>query len=380
MRSGALLVFLLLSAVSLLADIVYEGGRSVSGSFLQSLNAPLLATSILAVGELISHSFRLIAGVLGFRLASPRAYWMLLFTGYGLNASIPLLALASDWRVAVALYLAERAGKGLRTPIRDSLLAEVSEGVGRGKAFAIHEVLDQAGGVIGPLAIGVAVERAGGSYDTAFGLMWLPFVASMVVLYLAWIAYNSRSRVDLKQLAIGEDRERLGRHVLLVLSTLLLGAGFLHWTQASYRLREVGVSDSHIAWLYALAMLCDAIAAIPLGLLFDQVGLRSLAAIPILIAMASSFFTLTPPVVFALAWGAAMASIETILKASIAVATQARERPLVYALAYISFGLGWSIGNVVMSLVGVSLVYVLAVEAMALAVILLLVERAGRIS
>jgi hypothetical protein len=42
-------------------------------------------------------------------------------------------------------------GKGLRAPVRDVILAEVSEKFGKGKALGLHETLDQIGAIIGPV-------------------------------------------------------------------------------------------------------------------------------------------------------------------------------------------------------------------------------------
>jgi hypothetical protein len=58
-----------------------------------------------------------------------------------------------SWQATTALYLVERVGKGLRTPVRNVILAEVSEGIGRGKGFGIHELMDQLGAVADPLLV-----------------------------------------------------------------------------------------------------------------------------------------------------------------------------------------------------------------------------------
>ncbi|MEM1872980.1 MAG: MFS transporter [Acidilobaceae archaeon] len=383
MSKRAVVAFLLLSLVSLLADVTYEGGRSVSGSFLKHLEAPLVAASLIAVGEVIAYAFRLVGGALAWRFASPRAYWAMVFAGYAMNAGIPLLALVADWRLALALYLIERAGKGLRTPVRDALIAELTEGVGRGKAFAAHEVLDQVGAVAGPLAVSLAMSWSGGSYSVAFGVLLAPFAASLVALYAAYLAYNTmRSRSAPRAPAGFESSRPLSARWLapLLVFAFALGAGFLHWSQASYRLREAGLEDSEIAWLYAVAMLSDALAAVPLGIFFDAVGLRSLILMPALVLLSTLAFSTGSPLLFAIAWGVAMSSFETMLKAAIAVASAARERPLVYALAYVSLGAGWTLGNLVMSYAGVSALYALAVEFLALAALAVFTAERTRLS
>ncbi len=41
-----------------------------------------------------------------------------------------------------ALVVFERFGKSLRTPSRDAMLSHAASAVGRGKGFALHEVMD----------------------------------------------------------------------------------------------------------------------------------------------------------------------------------------------------------------------------------------------
>ena len=75
---------------------------------------------------------------------------MPVFLGYSLNLlAVPLLALAPSWPIAFMLVIVERVGKGLRVPARDAIIAEVSSSIGYGKGFAVHELLDQVGAVIG---------------------------------------------------------------------------------------------------------------------------------------------------------------------------------------------------------------------------------------
>ncbi|MEM1676357.1 MAG: MFS transporter, partial [Nitrososphaerota archaeon] len=84
-------VFITLGIVSLLADITYEGARSLSGTFLNYLSAPVIAAGLLAVGELISYMMRFVGGLLTQRTRSPRVFWTYIFIGYAVNFAIPFL-------------------------------------------------------------------------------------------------------------------------------------------------------------------------------------------------------------------------------------------------------------------------------------------------
>ncbi|HDD66562.1 MAG TPA: MFS transporter, partial [Nitrososphaeria archaeon] len=130
--------FLALSLLSLFADIIYEGARSIGGAYLNLLAAPAIAAGILGFGELLSYLMRLVGGIAAQKASSGKVYWILIGFGYGVNLVIPLLALAGSWEIALILFFLERIGKGIRAPPRDVILSEVTEGIGRGKGFGLH--------------------------------------------------------------------------------------------------------------------------------------------------------------------------------------------------------------------------------------------------
>ncbi len=63
----------------------------------------------------------------------------------------PVIALTgAAWQV-IGLRVVDRLGKGLRTPPRDALIADVTPAALRGRAFGLQRGLDHAGAVLGPL-------------------------------------------------------------------------------------------------------------------------------------------------------------------------------------------------------------------------------------
>ncbi|MEM0217034.1 MAG: hypothetical protein QXR45_14470 [Candidatus Bathyarchaeia archaeon] len=55
--------FIAIPLLSLFADIVYEGARSIVGPYLNLLAAPAIAAGTLYVGEFLSNAMKLIGGV-----------------------------------------------------------------------------------------------------------------------------------------------------------------------------------------------------------------------------------------------------------------------------------------------------------------------------
>lgn len=63
--------------------------------------------------------------------------------------------------------IAERVGKAVRSPAKDTLLSHAAAVTGRGKGFAVHEALDQIGAVIGPLTVAGVLALTGNDYGPA---------------------------------------------------------------------------------------------------------------------------------------------------------------------------------------------------------------------
>jgi MFS family permease len=77
----------------------------------------------------------------------------LIILGYLIAVVVrPVIAVtAAAWQV-IGLRVVDRVGKGLRTPPRDALIADVTPLEMRGRAFGLQRGMDHAGAVLGPLA------------------------------------------------------------------------------------------------------------------------------------------------------------------------------------------------------------------------------------
>jgi len=342
-----LLVFLMLSFVSLLADIVYEGGRSVSGAFLEYLNTPQIMVGWIGVGEFLGTLLRFLSGVIATTLGSSTALWGLTIVGYTITClSIPMLALTSSWQLAVLLYALDRVGKGLRTPARDVILSEVAEPMGVGKGFGVHELLDQVGAFIGPIIV-VAVLSLGG-YSLAFSILLVPGVLAIILISLSAVMYP-RVRSVVKK-SVGAGFRELGRGFWVYTASIsLLGLGFIHWSIASYLYKAWGLlSDVEVGLSYTLAMLVDALVAVPLGALYDKYSFKTLLALPLsstLFALLLSLRLRLLAFASSILWGIVMSGEESIVRAALVKVVDRSLRPLAYGLMSLFFGLAWMVGG-----------------------------------
>ncbi len=170
--------------VSLAADMVYEGARSVYGPLLAALGASAVVVGLVTgAGEAVALVARLAFGPLADRTGR---YWSLTIAGYGLTAvCVPLLALAprlgaAGLAFAASMILLERLGKAVRSPSKSALLAHAASAVGRGRGFGVHKALDQVGAFAGPLVVAAVV--AAGSLWWGVGVLAVPGALAMVLL------------------------------------------------------------------------------------------------------------------------------------------------------------------------------------------------------
>jgi hypothetical protein len=188
-RQRAVLFIVFLGIVSLFGDMTYEGARSITGPYLGVLGVTATTIGIVAgFGELLGYGARLVSGYLGDRTGK---YWAVTIAGYLLNLfAVPLLALAGAWQIAVVLIIAERMGRGIRSPVRDAMLSHAASRTGLGWGFGLHQALDQLGAVAGPLLVS-GVLFVGSGYQAAFGWLLIPAVLSMAVLLAARYLFPS---------------------------------------------------------------------------------------------------------------------------------------------------------------------------------------------
>jgi len=344
---------ILLGIVSLFGDVTYEGARSVTGPYLATLGAsPGVVGLVAGVGEFVGYALRLASGYVADRT---RAYWLLTFVGYGLILSIPLLAFAGHWQLAVVLIILERVGKAIRSPARDTMLSYATKKVGRGWGFAVHEALDQIGAVIGPVVFSLVL-LFHGDYREGFTLLWIPALLTLAVLAIARKKVPSPQKLE----APGETSRpniqgKLPRVFwFYTVFTLFSMAGFANFQLISYHLKvQAIVPDAQIPMMYAIAMGVDALAALLVGKTYDKIGLISLLAIPLLtlpipfLAFSHSYSLVLISIVL---WGVVMGIQETIMRAAVADLTSVERRGFAYGVFNTALGAGWLLGGALMGL------------------------------
>lgn len=173
-----------LSVVSLLNDTASEMIYPLLPLFLAGVlgAGPAALGVVEGAAESASSLLKLVGGRIADRMGRRKA---LVAWGYGIAAlARPLVALVSSWGQVLAIRLADRVGKGIRTAPRDAILAESVPPARHGEAFGIHRAADHAGAVLGPLMASGILLLAPGNLRLVFALALVPGLVTLgVVLF-----------------------------------------------------------------------------------------------------------------------------------------------------------------------------------------------------
>ena len=142
---------LALGLVSLLTDTATEAIIPLLPAFLMTLAGagPVALGLIEGAADSVASLLKLVSGRAADRLGRNRP---LVLAGYALSSlARPFIALAAIPAHVLAVRVADRVGKGLRTSPRDNLIAGSVPANQRGTAYGFHRAMDHAGAVLGPL-------------------------------------------------------------------------------------------------------------------------------------------------------------------------------------------------------------------------------------
>lgn len=373
--------------VSLAADMVYEGARSVYGPLLASLGASALIVGLITgAGEAAALVLRLVSGPLADRT---RRYWTLTIVGYALTAvCVPLLALtprlgAAGLVLAGVLIVAERLGKAVRSPAKSALLADAASAVGMGRGMGVHKALDQVGAFAGPLLLAALAAAAGGLLWPGLAALAVPGALAMVML----VVIRRRTEPVRPPGAVDGHRAERGNFaprtrlpasfVWFAVACALCTAGLMTFGLIGFHLAQTDVVPAAgVPLLYAVAMAAAAAAALATGAAYDRIGARVLLVLPVLVAVVPPLAFTTGLAVAAagvVVWGAALGVQDSTVKAFVADLVPRQRRATAYGVFAAVQGAGALVGGVTAgTLYESSLTWLLVAVAAAQAVAMLI--------
>jgi MFS family permease len=322
-----------LSLVSLFNDVASEMVYPLLPAFVtRTLGGGALLLGVLdGAADLTSAALKLVSGRLADRPGWRRP---LILFGYATAILVrPLTALASAaWQV-IGFRVLDRVGKGIRTPPRDALIADVTPPPVRGRAFGFHRGADHFGAVVGSLLAWYLVQRGMG-VRSVIGWSVLPGVIAFLLLALvlgardpaggAGGAINPLARVD------------AGGKIFWgpVLALTALAFFRLPETLLLLRLQDRGVAIAAVPLVWAVLHLVRSASSYPGGWISDHLGPRyAVAAGGLLFAGAAA--VLAAPLAPSAAIGAFLAL------GLVAGLTESAERAMIARLAPVRTGRGF---------------------------------------
>jgi MFS family permease len=336
--------------VSFFADMAYEGMRGISGPFLATLGASgAIVGTVAGTGELAGYLLRLFSGRIAERTG---LYWAITLAGYAIQMlAIPLMAFAGAWWIAALLIVLERTGKAVRTPAASTMKSRAGEKIGQGWAFGLHEAMDQAGALAGPL-IAALVLAHHGRYAAAFEWLGLPAMLTLLSVFVVSIRYPYAGHIEQPSSAHGVQAGLPRVFWFYAASGALTAFGFSDYPLIAFHFSKAHVmSAALVPVLYSVAMGASGAGSLVFGRWFDARGLVVL--VPGLIITAGSapllfFGGFDVAVAGALLWGLALGIHDAIMNAAVATMVPAHLRARAYGFFTAIYGIAWFAGSAAM--------------------------------
>lgn len=269
-----------LAAVSFFTDVASDMIYPLLPLFLSSvLGASAAVLGVIeGLAETVSSLLRLPVGWYSDRMKKRKPFVVM---GYTLASIVrPLIGLAQGAGQVLAIRLADRFGKGMRSAPRDALIADSVPPSQRGYAYGVHRAADNLGAVVGPLVAWALLTLAWVDLRGLF--LWAALPGAVAVVLVVFFVKESRAALPARSTrSVTEEtvaaRTTLGPafwRYLAVVFVFTLGAS----TDAFLLLRatQLGVATAMIPLIWALLHVVKSSSSVIGGALSDRVGRRPL--------------------------------------------------------------------------------------------------------
>jgi predicted MFS family arabinose efflux permease len=324
-----------LSLVSLFNDLASE----MVYPLLPALVTGPLGAGALALGaldgaaELTSAALKVVSGRLADR---PRWRAPLILGGYATAVLVrPMIAVANAASQVIGFRIIDRAGKGLRTPARDALIAAVTPLELRGRAFGFHRGADHFGAVLGSVAAWYLLERGLAVQDV---IGWSALPGGLALLALALVLRGTSIGGGAPGNSPGTSAADAAGRIFWGPMLVLAALTFFRVPEALLllRLQDLGVAVPAVPLVWAGLHVVRSASSYPGGWISDHLGPRAT------VAAGGLLFALV-----AVALGSRLSPAGAVtaflLLGPVAGLTESAERALVARLAPVRTGRGFGI-------------------------------------
>ncbi len=274
-----------LSVVSLFTDTASEMLYPIMPIYLKTIGFSIVLIGILegiaeATSGLSKSYFGQLSDTSGRRVPFVQI-------GYALSSiSKPMMAIFTFPLWIFFARTIDRFGKGIRTGARDAILSDEATPETKGKIFGLHRSMDTLGAVIGPSLALIYLYFNPQDYKTLFFIAFIPGVLAVLssfylkdknvienkpkvkINFFSLVQYWKQSPEAYRKLVIG----------LLVFALFNSSDVFL-----LLQAKQSGFDDTMIIGVYIFYNLIYALFAFPIGIIADNVGLKTIFIIGLLL-------------------------------------------------------------------------------------------------
>lgn len=268
-------------------NVFIVGFLSFFGGISQDIFSPILPiylTSILGFDKAVvgiaegvvsagSYIFKILAGYLSDKFKKQKP---IIFLGYFLSmvSRISLVFFTTIGGV-VGLRLLDGAGKGIKDPPKDVLVAGSSRQSNRGKSFGIARMLDTLGSVVGPLILFCLLyifKNSDYVYHYVLIFCAVPLIITLVLVFALKELPKSRPSSDTSAITNKAKQPLPKSFYLFLLIIIIFTLGNSSDAFLILRAKNLGFTLLQIPLVIALFNLVYALAAVPFGSLSDKIG------------------------------------------------------------------------------------------------------------
>src|SRR5262249_12142796 len=179
---------------------------------------------------------------------------------------------------AVVIRAVDRVGKGLRGPPRDAMVAGAVDAAQRGHAFGFHRMMDNFGGVIGPVLAFALLRAIDLPLRTVFAASIVPGVLAVLVA-IFFLREPHRIAPEMAPRPRAEPGPKLSpaakRYIAALMIFAMASSGDLFLLN---RMTDLGLDKALVPLAWVSLQLCKGLLNVPGGRASDRLGRRPVLA------------------------------------------------------------------------------------------------------
>lgn len=214
-------------------------------------------------------------------------------------SSRPFYLMAQSVGAVVLLRFFDRVGKGFREPPRDALISLSIERSESGKSFGFHRMMDQIGGLLGPLTAFLILLFLPTSYTTIFIVAFI--VGLFAIVPFAFVKDIPNHKESGEKIKLIPAKKLSRKFRLFLFSMTILSAGSLPLAVLLLAVPASGMALALIPLVYAAYSLSFTLFSMKAGEIADKIGPEKVIVagyIVLLISYLIIGIVETPPAVF----------------------------------------------------------------------------------